>query len=165
MLEDFFEVYSRSMHRLGSPPQPKSFFRNLLTSEKGCKPKIFCVYLNNSPIAVSFTLSHNTVIESCWAGSLSEYNKYYAMYLLYWTMIEYSIKNNFKLFSFGRSNKESGTLRFKKHWKSETLQLYYNRFGPSVLSLRKMNFTATILKKIPYNMNLLLGKIFTKYLY
>lgn len=165
ILEDFYIVYSRSMHRLGSPPQPKSFFINLLRSEKDYQARIFCAYQNEIPIGTAFTIGHNEVIESCWAGSLWEYNKYYTMYLLYWEMIKFTINHNFKVFSFGRSNKDSGSLRFKKHWKSETIPLYVNIMGETSTSLRAMRFMNKVIPNLPYSVNLYLGKIFTKHLY
>ena len=165
LLDDFYNVYSKSMHKLGSPPQPKVFFKQFLKNWNNGESIIFCAYYNNKPIASSFTLSYLNVIESCWAGSLPEYNKFFSMYLLYWEMIKTSIEKKYCFFSFGRSSKESGSLRFKNHWKPQTIELYRNQLYLKKGSIKDLKFINNILRSSPIFINNYLGKIFTKHIY
>lgn len=165
LLEDFYNVYSKSMHKLGSPPQPKYFFKKFLENWVNGEAMIFCAYYNEKPVASSFALSYSNVLESCWAGSLNEYNKYFTMYLLYWEMIKKSIEKKYRFFSFGRSSPESGSLRFKNHWKPQTMELYRNQLYFNKGSIKDLKFINNILRSSPIFINNLLGKIFTKYIY
>ena len=126
---------------------------------------IFCAYHNDKPVASSFALSYLNVLESCWAGSLHEYNKYFTMYLLYWEMIQKSIENKYRFFSFGRSSPESGSLRFKSQWKPQTMELYRNQLYLNKGSIKDLKFINNILRSSPIFINNLLGKIFTKHIY
>ena len=165
LLEDFYSVYTDNMHRLGSPPQPISFFRGLLEFWRNEGALIFCVYKNETPVSASFTLRNDGVLESCWAGSLMEFNKFYPTYLIYWTMIEYSVAQGLDYFSFGRSSYNSGPLRFKNHWKPDSVKIYSNYLREPGQSLKKLKFINFVFKRTPKNLILLFGRVFTKYIY
>lgn len=166
LLNDFLEVYEKNMTRLGSPSQPKIFFETVLNEWENGEAVIFCAYLGNKPISVSFMLSFGDIIENCWAGSLFEYNKLYVPYLIYSEMIKYSFSKGYKIFSFGRSTKDSGSLAFKKHWKPQVIQLYFNFNCPVKQSIKEKKFLIDIYKKVTNRkINSLIGKYITKYVY
>jgi len=165
LMEDFYSVYTDNMHRLGSPPQPISFFRGLLEFWKNEEAMIFCVYRDGTPVSAAFTLRNGIVLESCWAGSLVKYNKFYPTYLMYWAMIEYSVSKGLKYFSFGRSSYDSGPLRFKNHWKPDSVAIYSNYLRKPGHSLKKLKFMNLVLKRTPKFFIMFLGRVFTKYIY
>lgn len=166
LLDDFLQVYAKNMTRLGSPPPPKIFFQTILEEWNYGEAIIFCAYYKNKPISVSFMLSFGDIIENCWAGSLFEYNKLFVPYLIYSEMIKYSISKGYKIFSFGRSTKDSGSLAFKKHWKSNIIQLYFNCDSPVKQSIKEKKFLIDIYKKVTnQKINTFIGKYITKYVY
>lgn len=166
LLDDFLKVYRQNMMRLGSPPQPKIFFETLLDKWENGEAVIFCSYLDNKPIGGNFLLSFGNIIENCWAGTLYEYNKLFVPYLNYSEMIKYAISKGYKIFSFGRSSKNSGTLKFKSHWKPNILQLYYNQDKPTSISLKNMKGPLYLYKKIiPERINTFIGEVISKYIY
>ncbi len=166
LLNDFLEVYEKNMTRLGSPSQPKIFFETVLNEWENGEAVIFCAYLGNKPISVCFMLSFGDIIENCWAGSLFEYNKLYVPYLIYSEMIKYSFSKGYKIFSFGRSTKDSGSLAFKKHWKPQVIQLYFNFDSPLKQGIKEKKYLINIYKKgTNRKINSLIGKYITKYVY
>ena len=46
--------------------------------------------------------------------------------LLYWRALEKAITDNYRVFDFGRSTRESGTYRFKLQWGGVTRQLHWH---------------------------------------
>lgn len=145
----FYEVYSRNMLRLGSPPLSKHFFINLLKEYKFGELKIFLVKLNGKVIGGAVVLSYHNFIEDCWLSTLNKYNHLYTSILLYWEMIKYAIEKDKKYFSFGRSTKDSSLLHFKKQWKPIEKQLYFSYSEPQKVSLKKMTFLTRIWKLLP----------------
>lgn len=166
LLNDFYKVYCTNMSRLGSPPQPKKFFRNIIEGWTLGDAQIFCAYLDGKPIGGSFILSFRGVVENCWAATLWEYNKIYTPYLLYWELLRFSIQGGNKIFSFGRSSLNSGTLKFKNHWKPEIHPLYFCYSEHQNRKLAKNKFLVNICEKyIPEKVSTLAGKVLTKYFY
>jgi lipid II:glycine glycyltransferase (peptidoglycan interpeptide bridge formation enzyme) len=169
LLDDFLTVYYKNMSRLGSPPQPKRFFKAFISQWKYGESIIFCAYKNDKPIGTCFLLSFGAIIENCWASTLFEYNKYFVSYLLYAEIINYSIRKGYKTFSFGRSSKDSGSLNFKKHWKPKIIQIYYNYSKMKPNSLNNLKSSVRLInlykKFTPQKANVFLGSIISKYIY
>ena len=80
-------------------------------------------------------------------------------------MIEYGIDNNMKIFSFGRSTKNSGPLKFKKQWGAEEVQLIWNFNKDKYFSLDQLKFLSYIWSKLPKPIIEFMGPFFTKYIY
>lgn len=166
LLDDFLAVYYKNMTRLGSPPQPRKFFETLLNEWDNGEAILFCSYYQGKPVGGCFLLSFGGIIENCWAGTLYEYNKLFVPYLAYSEIIKYSINKGYSVFSFGRSSKGEGTLGFKKHWKPQLVQLYFNQSVPVKAGLKdKKGLLALYKKTIPQWVNVKIGALITKYIY
>ena len=164
-LEDFFPVYVSSMHRLGSPHLPKNFFNEIIKKYKNGNLEVFAVKKNDMVIGASIVLSFNNFIEVCWAATYKEYNYLAPNMLLYWSMIKYSINNNIKVFSFGRSTKNSGSFRFKKQWGAEEVQLIWNYSKPKHFNIGDFKLLSFIWRNLPRSLIEMLGPFITKYIY
>ena len=164
-LEEFFPVYVSNMHRMGSPHLPKNFFNNIITKYKNGNLEVFAVKKNGMVIGASIVVSFNNFIEVCWAATYQEYNHLAPNMLLYWEMIKYSIKNNMKIFSFGRATKNSNSLRFKKQWGPEEVQLVWNYSQPKRFRIENLRFLAIIWRCLPKFFIERLGPMITKYIY
>lgn len=166
LLDDFFIVYCKNMNYLGFPPQPKYFFRVFLENWTLGDVDIFVAYKNDAPIGCSFLLAFEGIVENCWASTLREYNGIFTPYLMYWELIKYSIEKGNKIFSFGRSSNDSGTLAFKKHWKPDIITVYYNYSSSRSGGIKNSNKLKLIYKKVvPVKLGRMIGCLFTKYLY
>ena len=165
LLNDFYHVYSRNMHSKGSPVLAKLFFHNLINDYRDGLVNIHVIYYNKKPIGASFVISYFEFIEVCWASTLREFNYLQPNMLMYWQMISNSIENGMKIFSFGRSTKNSSTHLFKKQWGCEDIQLYFNYSKEPKRNVKKFSFLLNLWKIIPFKLALILGPIVTKRIY
>ena len=123
-LENFYDIYSRNVKRLGTPVHSKKFFRNIMRHfVKGYK--IFNVKKESVVIASSFLLLFKKEVISGWAGALDEYLHYNPNDFMYWKIIEHFCDSGFERFDFGRATIGTGVYNFKKKWKANEINLDY----------------------------------------
>ncbi len=123
-VNDFYELYSRNLRDLGTPPHDKKFF-NLLHSEFGDDAQIIIVRYIGKPIAGAILLNFKDTVISGWAASDRKYSDLNPNNFLYWNAIKAACEKGYKFFDFGRSLNDSGTYKFKKAWGAEENQLQY----------------------------------------
>jgi lipid II:glycine glycyltransferase (peptidoglycan interpeptide bridge formation enzyme) len=165
LLSDFYLVYSKNMHRLGSPAMPLKWFKILTEQcDKGHKP-VWCCYLEGKVIGAAFLVSYKGFAEACWVSTLNEYNHLYTSYSLYWAMIQYACSKQSDVFSFGRSSFGSGVHIFKRQWGGYDLPLVWNYNKPQRASLKSFHFLPAIWKRIPYPLTKIIGPIISPFLY
>lgn len=138
LLDDFYRIFAINMRDLGTPVYSKDFFKNILKVFPHMV-RIFCVRLNRKPIAASFTIGFKDTMEVPWASSLRAYRPLCTNNLLYWKMIEFACLNGFAFFDFGRSSRDSGTLKFKEQWGAKPRQLYWHYWLPQEKPLPEIN--------------------------
>jgi len=124
LIDDFYHVFSINMRDLGTPVYSKSFFKAIFKWFPD-SAKIGIVRLNNEAVAAGFLLGNKEVVEIPWASTLRKVNKIGVNMFLYWNILKFCIEQGYKIFDFGRSSKDAGTLRFKKQWGAEQKQLYW----------------------------------------
>jgi len=163
LLKNFYQVYTRNMRDLGSPPHSVKFY-NLITELFPDKIRLYIVYLNSQPIAASFTLTDKQAMRVPWAGSDWRYRKLNANMLLYWEMLAEGCRLGLSYFDFGRSTRDSGTYTFKKQWGALEVPLFWNYLlpeGRSPPELRpdnpKYHFAVSCWKKMPVWLSRYLG--------
>lgn len=128
LLPEFYEIYARSVHQLGSPVYPKSLFANLLREfKKDCE-----ILLVRTPegkaIAGVMSFFYKDEILPYYAGSLPEGKDMAANDFMYWALLEYACEKGYRVFDFGRSKKDTGSFDFKRHWGFEPKPLYYQYY-------------------------------------
>ncbi len=121
-LDEFYSVYFKNMHEIGSPVHPRSFFERLLKHD--CV-SLALVELDGKVIAGTILLKYRDTVISGWAGSDRRYLKLRPNNLLYWGCITYAWESGFERFDFGRSLVGSGTFRFKRAWGGKEKYLKY----------------------------------------
>jgi FemAB-related protein (PEP-CTERM system-associated) len=124
LLEDFYTVFSMNMRDLGTPVYSKHFFKEILKTFPE-NSFIAIVRLNGEPVGAGFLLGHQGQLEIPWASTLRKYNRFGINMYLYWNILKTAIEKKYKVFDFGRSSKDAGTLRFKKQWGATEKQLYW----------------------------------------
>ena len=164
-LEDFYPIYINNMHRLGSPHLSKTFFRNLLENYSHGEAVVFSVKYGQKHIGSSILLIFKGFSEVTWASTYKDFNHLAPNMILYWKMIEYCIERKIRIFSFGRASKESGSLRFKKQWGGDEIQLVWNYFKPQNVRIEKVKFLSVIWRLLPRFIVKIFGPIFTKFVY
>ncbi len=124
LVDEFYEVFSINMRDLGTPVYAKNLFQTILKYFPE-QAKIGIVRLENEPVAAAFLLDNQGCVEIPWASTLRKVNKIGVNMFLYWNVLKSCIELGATQFDFGRSSKDSGTLKFKKQWGAEEVPLYW----------------------------------------
>lgn len=124
LLDDFYEIFARTMRDLGTPVYPKRFFAETLATFPD-RSGIVVVRLGAKTVAAGITSTFRGVIEVPSAGSLRECRSLCPNHLLYWTVIEHAIESGLRVFDFGRSTPGEGTFVFKEQWGAQPEPLYW----------------------------------------
>lgn len=124
LLDDFYYVFTQNMRDLGTPVYSKKFFQSILKTFPE-QTIIAIVKLNDEAVGTGFLIGNNGTLEIPWASTLRKVNKIGVNMFLYWNILKTAIEQEYKVFDFGRSSKDAGTLRFKKQWGAVEKQLYW----------------------------------------
>lgn len=125
LLDSFYAVFAENMRDLGTPVYPRRFFHAILQT-LGNRARIAIVHLKDAPVAAAVLVTHRDTTEIPWAASLRRVNGLGVNMYLYWSVLEFAVKQGSAVFDFGRSTLDSGTYRFKKQWGAEPLQLHWH---------------------------------------
>jgi FemAB-related protein (PEP-CTERM system-associated) len=123
-VNDFYQVYSRSVRDLGTPVFSRKLFENGMR-EYGDRCKIFSVHSEGKLASAVWTLFYKDDVIPYYGGSIREYNRLGVNNFMYWMLIKYGCENGFRIFDFGRSKKGTGSFDFKKRWGMAMIDLPY----------------------------------------
>lgn len=128
-LEGFYQVYSRNMHRLGSPPHSRRWFEMIFQHYRtGNSIVIGSVRHQDKVVGAGLVLLCGNKAVIPWASTLAAYNSMAPNMLLYWGIQAYLCKHGIRQFDFGRSTYAGGTYKFKKQWGAQPLMLEWQRW-------------------------------------
>ena len=130
LLDAFYAVFATTMRDLGTPVLPRRFFEEVLRSFPDTS--VFAVVeLGGRALAAGCALSWKGELEITWAGSSREHARLAPNMLLYWGLMEESVRRGMSTFNFGRCSPDSGTHRFKRQWGSEDVPLPWLQWSAS----------------------------------
>ncbi len=122
-LDEFYPIYLEAMRGIGTPTFGLRFFRNIADQfPDKFLPTI--VRQNGQVIGGGFVGYVNNTLYCLWSGMLRQFYKTYPNYLLYWETVKIGYERELKLVDLGRSQRDSGSYHFKKHWGVEPAPLY-----------------------------------------
>jgi len=124
-LNDFYKIFCRRMHDLGSPAYGKNFFENIMKVFQD-DAKIVLISRNKKPIGAGFLIVDDQRIEMPWSAALSSDFKYKPNHLIYWKAIQYGFERRCQTFDFGTSNQDSQNAAFKLQWGAGKIQLAWS---------------------------------------
>ena len=124
MLNDFYRIWTRRMHQLGTPCYPRKLFSAVLKTFPD-DSHIFMIHLRDKPVGGLFVYGFNGLVQSRWGAVLTEYNDISPNYLLNWVAMQHFGAAGAKVFDFGRSTVGSGQHVFKKRWGARQIPLAY----------------------------------------
>lgn len=131
ILADFYRLLTITRRRHGAPPQPKSWFRNLIECF-GPALQICVAFSGRTPVAGMLTLRHKKTLVYKYGGSDVRYNRLGSMHSLYWESIQRAKALGLEVLDLGRSNSDQiGLITFKSRWGAALSNLTYFRFTPS----------------------------------
>lgn len=162
LIPEFYELFSRRMHELGTPVYSQRLFRSIIDSFEN-EAEIVCLRDGRQAIGAALLMHGSKVTEVPSASTLTAYNPRNVNMFLYWHLLVRSIHRGSQVFDFGRASRDSGTHRFKKQWGAEeypSCWQYYVRKG-SADALRpdnnKNQRRIEMWKKLPYRLTTFLG--------
>lgn len=158
LLPEFYDVYIRNMHRLGVPHPSINYFKSFIENYQNGKSKLFIISHNSTVIGGSIVFTYGKLAELFWASTSRKFNHLSPNMVLYWETIKYSIEQQMDILSFGRSNAESNSLKFKEQWGVNTYPLYFN-YSSEQPNIRGFGLINKIWKIIPFPIVKIVGPI------
>jgi len=131
LLNDFYRLMTRTRRRYRVPPQPKSWFQNLIHCF-GDALKIRIARKEGRALAGMLTVRHKDTLVYKYGASDFRYNNLGGMHLLYWTSIQEGKASGLRFFDLGRTDADqTGLITFKKRWGAKESLLTYSRYAIS----------------------------------
>ena len=162
-LDEFYEIYAHTVHRLGTPVFPKSMFR-ILQTEYASRCKLFGVRKGKTAIAGVLCLYFRDQVLPYYGGSLAEFNRDAPNNFMYWNLITQSSNEGFRQFDFGRSKRGTGAFQFKSSWSMQMSALPYryhlvsSREVPKLSPVdQKFQLPIAVWRKMPFALTKVLG--------
>ena len=128
-LDAFYHLYLKTRKRLGLPPQPYFFFRNLWDEFiPANRMEILLVSMNEKTIGGLLFLKFKKRMSADYLGIDDEYRDAGPERFLFWEAIKRACQEGYGVFDFGRAYLSNKSLiRFKGHWGTKTMELpqYY----------------------------------------
>jgi lipid II:glycine glycyltransferase (peptidoglycan interpeptide bridge formation enzyme) len=129
LLKVFFHLFVQHRRRLGLPPQPFEWFKNL-AEFFGDKLSILVARDKAVPAGAVLTISHNKTQVYKYGCSDRRYTASGAMPLLMWRVIQEAKEAGFDSLDLGRSDLgDVGLVTFKDRLGAEKRKIKYLRFG------------------------------------
>ncbi len=155
-LAKFYKVYAEAMRDLGTPCHKFDFLKSIVSEFNG-SARIFLVVKGDEPIGGMLLVRFHDTAHDLWAVCLKEYFLLSPNNVLYFEALREAIRSGVQAFDFGRSEVESGTFQFKRHWGATPYPLSYEKYclkdgSPSIAmnGYRKSGkYLSEIWKRIP----------------
>lgn len=128
-LDEFYAIYARNMGRLGTPVHARRFFQ-VLAETFTDRVDIQIVRKDSKPIAGMLITRFGDTWGDPWASSLQEFNHLSPNMHMYWETLRRATIAGVSRFDFGRSERNSGTYRFKRQWGAQSFDLTYRSYSP-----------------------------------
>jgi FemAB-related protein (PEP-CTERM system-associated) len=123
----FFQAYSASVHRLGTPVFSRKFFR-LLKDEFGDDCEVLTITLDGNVISSVMSFYFRDEVLPYYGGGVAAARAVAGNDFMYWDLMRRACERGLKVFDFGRSKRGTGSFDFKKNWGFEPTPLYYEYF-------------------------------------
>jgi len=131
LLDAFWNLLLITRRRHQIPPQPKSWFRNLINCF-GDALQIRVAFKDKQPVASILTLRHKNTLVYKYGCSQPEFNSLGGTQLLFWRSIQEGKRDGLRTFDLGRSECDNtGLITFKDRWGSARSTLTYARYSLS----------------------------------
>jgi FemAB-related protein (PEP-CTERM system-associated) len=127
-IADFYKIFAKSFHRLGSPVFSVRLFKNLFKEFKEITNILIVRNREGKPISGVMSFFYKDEVLPYYAGSLFECRDLAPNDFMYWQLMKYGCEKGYRLFDFGRSKVDTGSYDFKRHWGFEPEFLPYQYF-------------------------------------
>jgi serine/alanine adding enzyme len=167
-LTDFYEVYRRNMHDLGSPSYSRDFFSEILRHFPD-ETHICVARLGLETVAAAFLIGFRGTLEVAWASSYRKFLGLKPNMFLYWSVLTFAAEQGYEFLDFGRSSRGSGPYEFKLQWGAVPSSLYWGYWlnrRASVPSTRPhgMELASRMWQRLPVAVTNVLGPMLVKHI-
>ena len=167
-VENFYKCYSKSMLRLGSPVEPLKFFLNI-KKILGINVHFSSAYVGNEISAVGMFILDKKYIRYERGANNFNLRNYESTTFLVWNIAKHYNGRDFHYVDLGKSEKGTGSYKFKRKWSSSTDLYYYfvsnqgsiPNFGMS--NYKRMIF-AKLWRNLPISLANKIGPLIRKFL-
>jgi GNAT acetyltransferase-like protein len=168
VLDKFFGLMLKTRRRHKLPPQPISWFRNLIAF-LGDRLSIRLALKDGEPVAGILTLTHKNTLVYKYGCSDAAHHRLGAVPLLFWEVIQEAKRDGLEKFDLGRSDiGNSGLITFKNRWGAEASTLEYVRFSASrpahALDHHGMQMAKKLFARMPEGLLTVAGKLLYRHI-
>ena len=170
LLDEFYDLFAFNYRSYGTPVFSKKYLFNLL-NEFGEASSILIIRKDGRPLSGVLSFFFKDQVIPYYSGAYPEAKNYAANDFLYWSLMCIAMNRGCRVFDFGRSKKDTGPYRFKKHWGFEPKLLHYQFYLNGIDKLPEINPNnpkyhrrIELWKKLPLNITKVLGPHIVKYI-
>lgn len=167
-IDRFYRIYSESVRNLGTPVFPRRLFQ-VLKERFGDSCEVLTVTRGEVPISSVFSLYFRDEVIPFAGGGVARARTMAANDFMYWDLMRRACERNLRVFDYGRSKRDVGSYRFKKHWGFEPEPLYYECYlvqAKTVPEVNPLNPRYRLLiktwKRLPLRLTQLLGPMLAR---
>lgn len=167
---DFYDIYSESVHGLGTPVFSRKYFR-ILKEVFGPDCEILSVKKDGRVLASVMSFYFRNEILPYYGGGNADARRYKGYDFMYWEVMRQACSKDITLFDYGRSKEGTGSYRFKKHWGFVPEPLHYEYYlvrakeVPDISPANpKYRLFIDVWKRMPLSMSRILGPLLSRYL-
>jgi len=167
-LNAFYQIYSRSLHQLGTPAFPKDLFRAILDEFAGSS-ELTTVWKGRKALAAVLSFVFRDSVLPYFGGSIGEGRQFAANNFMYHEVMKRAIEARIRKFDFGRSKRGSGSYAFKTQWNMRERPLPYQFFLVRRKSMPnfspanpKFKAAISVWKSLPFAVTKRLGPIMVR---
>lgn len=169
-LPRFYRIYAESVRNLGTPVFPMALFKTL-TEVFRDSIDICSVQSGGEEVASVMSCYFRDEVLPYFGGSTLAARAVAANDFMYWQVMSQAVRKGVRLFDFGRSKRDTGPYRFKKHWGFEPQTLSYEYYLVKAAEMPNLSPTnprykllISTWKKLPLWAANLLGPRLARYL-
>jgi FemAB-related protein (PEP-CTERM system-associated) len=119
-----YDIYSESVRNLGTPVFSRRYLQCVYETFRS-RSEILTVEHEGRGVASVLSFFFRDEVLPYYGGSIAEARNLYANDFMYWDVMRRAAARGVRVFDYGRSKRETGSYRFKKHWGFEETPLAY----------------------------------------
>jgi FemAB-related protein (PEP-CTERM system-associated) len=124
-VDRFFALYADNMHRHGTPPFARRYFRKLLEVFGDDAEVLIVSDTAGVPVSGVLSFYFRDEVLPYYAGDTTAARDLAANDFKYWELMRRACERGLRVFDYGRSKRGTGSFDFKKNWGFEPVPLAY----------------------------------------
>jgi len=114
--ERFFNLYADNMHRHGTPPMSRAYFRRLVQAFGADCEVLTVVDAGGRAVSSVMSFYSGDEVLPYYAGDCVEARDLAANDFKYWELMRRACERGLRVFDYGRSKRDTGSFAFKHNW-------------------------------------------------